>query len=243
MRLIIDIGNTKIKFFVFNEMKQLDATATPLKLWEETLVTFQEQYSTLTHCIISDVNGNVLEELLLALKELPTLICSTKLKLPFRTKYHPKEQLGADRIALLAACSIEYPKQNILVIDLGSCITFDVLDKGGVHHGGAISPGITMRYKAMNNYSGNLPLLKPIPTKNLFGTATKEAIHSGVLKGVQAEIEGLIDQYHTKFENLTIILTGGDAERLSKPLKNSIFAHSNFLAKGLNFILSMNISS
>ena len=160
----------------------------------------QEQHNKLTHCIISDVNGSILEELLLALEALPTLICSTKLKLPFRTKYHPKEQLGADRIALLAACSIEHPKQNVLVIDLGSCITFDLLDNEGVHHGGAISPGIIMRYKAMNDYSGNLPLLKPIPTRDLFGTATKEAIHSGVLKGVQAEIEGIIDQYHTKFE-------------------------------------------
>ena len=243
MRLIVDIGNTQIKFFVFNETKQLDAVITPLKLWEETLVSLQEKYSTLSHCIVSDVNGSILQELLRALKKLPTLLCSTKLTLPFQTKYHPKEQLGADRIALLAACSIEYPEQNVLVIDLGSCITFDFLDKEGVHHGGSISPGISMRYKAMNDYSGKLPLLKPIPTKELFGTATKEALHIGVFRGVQAEIEGIIDQYHNKFENLTVILTGGDAERLSKPLKNSIFAHSNFLAKGLNFILSTNISS
>lgn len=241
MRLIIDIGNTQIKFFVFDESRQVEAKASPLKLWEESLSVFQEKYNSLTHCIISDVNGRIHKKLLLALQKLPTLLCSVKLQLPFQTKYHPKEQLGADRIALLAACSVEYPKQNVLVIDLGSCITFDLLDKEGVHHGGAISPGITMRYKAMNDYSGNLPLLKPIPTKKLIGTATKEAMHSGVLNGVQAEIEGIIDQYHNKFENLTVLLTGGDAERLSKPLKNSIFAQSNFLAKGLNFILSTNI--
>jgi len=171
------------------------------------------------------------------------LHCTTDLKLPFITKYSPSKQLGSDRVALLAACCQLHPEKNRLVIDLGSCITYDILDKQNVHWGGSISPGFEMRYKGMHEYSGKLPLTKFKQTENFIGTSTLSALHSGVYYGILNELVGNIEKCNQTFENLTIILTGGDAERLPKSLKNSIFAHSNFLAKGLNHILAMNTSS
>ena len=140
----------------------------------------------------------------------------------------------------MASCCLHYPGQEVLVIDLGSCITYDYLDAKAVHHGGAISPGFEMRYKAMNDFSGTLPALDFEQSKHPTATTTQKAMHAGVYYGILYEIEGVIDYYTKKKQNLTVILTGGAAERLPKPLKNGIFAHSNFLAEGLNYILALN---
>ena len=166
--------------------------------------------------------------------------CSIDLKLPFTTCYNPPLELGEDRIALLAASAYLYPKQDVLVIDLGSCITYDLLNREAEHQGGSISPGFSTRYKSMHRYSGKLPLLIPKKIKEDFGRSSETALHSGVYNGIINELKGVIEAYQLKYEHLTIILTGGDAEMLPKPFKNSIFAHSNFLAKGLNHILVMN---
>lgn len=243
MQLTIDLGNTKIKFVIFNAAHLIASFSVPVDEWIDTLKQIRKQYPTINNSIISDVNGSITKELVEALNPIPVLFCTSALKLPFKTSYNPSNQLGADRIALLAACTLEYPDQNALVIDLGSCITYDVIDREKMHHGGAISPGFGMRYKAMHAFSGRLPLLDSTSDPLLFGTATESAMHAGVFQGIFAEIRGVIRLYEQKFDFLTVILTGGDAERLPKPLKNSIFAHSNFLAKGLNFILASNINS
>tara|TARA_A100001011_G_scaffold162951_1_gene171450 strand:- start:54940 stop:55668 length:729 start_codon:yes stop_codon:yes gene_type:complete len=241
MRLIIDIGNTQIKYFVFIDDKVILFEAIPFDQWKNSLNKIRMDFPLIKNCIISDVNGKIIKDLENALSDLPVIFCSLELRLPFKTLYEPSSQLGPDRIALLAACALEYPNQNILVIDLGSCITYDILDMKGLHHGGAISPGYQMRYKAMHVFSGKLPILEPDDDFTSLGTTTKTSMHVGVSQGIKAELVGLICQYEEKFDFLTTILTGGDAERLPKPLKNTIFAHSNFLAKGLNYILASNI--
>jgi type III pantothenate kinase len=243
MQLIIDLGNTQIKYFVFDGDRDLEAMTVIYSQWKHTLTEIQKKYPFIEKCIISDVNGSITGDLQQVLAPLPVLLCSAELKLPFKTLYTPNHQLGADRVALLAACALEYPNQNVLVIDLGSCITYDILDKKGVHHGGAISPGYRMRYKAMHSFSGLLPALEPKKTTEFLGTNTESAMHSGVSQGIVSEINTAISHYQAKFDFLTVILTGGDAEMLPKPLKNSIFAHSNFLAKGLNFLLASNTNS
>ena len=150
MHLIIDLGNSKIKFFVFQENRILYRAFNPILEWENTLKQIQKKYSTISNCIISDVNGSITNDLKKSLGPISVLFCSSKLKLPFRTLYKPKKQLGADRIALLSACILDYPNKNVFVIDLGTCITYDFIDKKSLHHGGAISPGFQMRYKALN---------------------------------------------------------------------------------------------
>ena len=241
MNLIIDLGNTQIKYFVFENETVKGYYAVLIDTWKNTLKKIKNKYPSIKNCIISDVNGTITKDLKKALAPLPIILCSSALKLPFSSRYKPSNQLGSDRIALLTASAMEYPNQNILVIDLGSCITYDILDREGLHHGGVISPGYKMRYKAMHNFSGRLPFLEPKDKTTSLGTNTQSAMHVGVSQGIKNEIMVSIAKFEEDFDFLTVILAGGDAERLPKPFKNGIFAHQNFLAKGLNYLLVSNI--
>jgi type III pantothenate kinase len=143
---------------------------------------------------------------------------------------------------LVSAASKLYPSQNVLVIDAGTCITFDIINSENEYLGGAISPGLQMRYQAMNTFTENLPLLEPEEDVDLVGNTTIKSMQSGVIFGITSEIDGVISMYNSQFKDLTIILTGGDSQFLCKRLKNSIFANSNFLLQGLNYILEFNKS-
>lgn len=242
MNLIIDLGNTRIKYFVFNNDKEIDSTNLNLSDWEIELNKLLDNYPSISRCIISDVNGSITKEIENFLSPLPLIYCSSELKLPFESKYNPFNQLGSDRIALITSSMIEYPKEDILIIDLGTCITYDILTSNAIHLGGSISPGYLMRYKALNKFSGKLPLLEPEMVYEVIGENTEQAIHSGVTNGIISEIKETVNYYKKEFKFLKVILSGGDAQKLSKTLKNTIFANKNFLAKGLNFILSSNIN-
>ena len=147
-----------------------------------------------------------------------------------------------DRIALVAAAVTNFPEKNTLIIDAGTCITYDFINFKGVYKGGSISPGLEMRYKALNIFTENLPLLGLNDDFDEFiGTSTETSIHSGVQHGMINEIKGVIEQYRKKNKDLTIVLTGGDVNFLSNRLKNGIFANPNFLIEGLNTILTHNI--
>ena len=139
-------------------------------------------------------------------------------------------------MVLAAGATLIYPNQNKLIIDAGTCITYDFVNAENQYLGGAISPGIKIRYKSLNNYTSKLPLLTLSEDFEIIGNSTKSAIHSGVINGVIFEIEGFISQYSLKNQDLTIILTGGDAEFLAKRLKSTIFANSNFLLESLNLL-------
>ena len=242
MNLIIDLGNTRIKYFVFNNGNEIDSTNLNLNDWKIELNRLLDNYPSISRCIISDVNGCITKEIENFLSPLPLIYCSSELKLPFKSRYKPFNQLGSDRIALITSSMIEYPKEDILIIDLGTCITYDILTSNAIHLGGSISPGYLMRYRALNKFSGKLPLLEPEIVYSIIGENTEQAIHSGVTHGIISEIKETINFYRKEFKFLKVILSGGDAQKLSKPLKNTIFANKNFLAKGLNFILSSNIN-
>jgi len=139
-------------------------------------------------------------------------------------------------MVLAAGATLTHPNQNRLIIDAGTCITYDFVNSEDQYLGGAISPGIKIRYKSLNNYTSKLPLLSLSEEFDIIGNSTKSAIHSGVINGVLFEIEGFISQYSLKNQDLTIILTGGDAEFLAKRLKSTIFANSNFLLESLNIL-------
>jgi type III pantothenate kinase len=240
MNLIIDVGNTLIKFAVFQGDKILEKRTVT---GEEALETFEkiiEEHSTIQKTIISSV-GKLEKSVLDSLTEkLDVLILDKDTKLPFKNLYQTPHTLGVDRIALVAASVKQYSSSNVLIIDAGTCITYDFITSDNTYLGGAISPGVRLRYQTLHTLTANLPLLDTEMPKKIIGDSTASSIHSGVVFGILKEMDGVIDSYHEQYEDLTVILTGGDADFLSKQLKNSIFANSNFLLQGLNFILEFN---
>ena len=238
MNLIVDIGNTSAKLAIFKQDGLIYKTTCDSSNLVKEIGALIKEYA-IKRGIVSSVG--VLPDNFSEVSELiPIILLNHRTKIPFENAYKTPETLGVDRIALVSACVKHYPKQNVLVIDAGTCITYDFINDAAIYKGGAISPGVTMRYESLHNLTANLPLLKPKAPKKVTGNTSKKAIHSGVVNGVIFEIEGVIKHYRKKNGVLTVILTGGDAKFLSKRLKNSIFANSNFLLEGLNFILEFN---
>jgi type III pantothenate kinase len=163
------------------------------------------------------------------------------LKLPFTSAYTPFEQIGLDRMVGLVAATTLYSEQAVLVIDAGTCITYDLVDAKAHHLGGSISPGLAMRYRAIHEFTDALPILNPKDVATFPPTHTQDAIHHGVLDGTCAEIDAFVLKYAQHAPNFKVILTGGDANFLAERLKNGIFAHADFVAYGLNALLELNL--
>ncbi|MDA8589526.1 type III pantothenate kinase, partial [Flavobacteriaceae bacterium] len=192
------------------------------------------------HSIISNV-GRIDDSIINILKESTNLLLvSNQLKFPFKNLYKSKNTLGQDRLALVSAAAFKFPKENVLIVDAGSCITYDFKNNNNEYLGGGISPGILMRFKSLNTFTSNLPLIDFDSIHQLIGNNTKNSINSGVINGTISEINGIIQQYCEEFKNIRIILTGGDSNFLLKRIKNSIFADQNFLLVGLNKLLEDN---
>ncbi|AUC82452.1 type III pantothenate kinase [Lacinutrix sp. Bg11-31] len=240
MNLIIDVGNTYTKLAIFKKNKLIEKARVETKKCIIEIRKLQKDNKSVKSAIVSSV-GKLDDEALEFLKnEFKLQILTHKSKLPFKNLYSTPKTLGIDRIALVCASVQQFPDNNVLIIDAGTCITFDFINTKNEYLGGAISPGIRMRYKAMHNQTANLPLLETEVPKYFIGDATATSMHSGVVNGVLNEIDGCISQYKEEYQDLTVILTGGDTKMLSKQLKSSIFANSNFLLEGLNFILQYN---
>ena len=240
MNLIIDIGNTSTKLAVFQRDKVLIAKTVEgfsLVIEVENLL---KQFNEIKRGFVSSVRFLSKDELKTLEKRLPMTVLNSTLKLPFKVHYKTPNSLGADRLALMAAAATQYSGKDVLVIDAGSCITYDFIDSKKNYLGGAIAPGIQMRYKSLGDFTSSLPTLQKIVPKSSIGNSTQDSIHSGVINGVLYEIEGTVNEYQNKYPDLTVILTGGDADFLCKQLKISIFANSDFLLEGLNFLLEYN---
>ena len=240
MNLVIDVGNTQIKVAIFDRVSLVhkdNFKATKILSRLDELASIYP----INEVIISHVAKIDLEELDQLKSLFKVLVLNHDTKLPFINKYLTPKTLGVDRIALMAGAVSQFPKKNVLVIDAGSCITYDFVNDNGVYYGGSISPGIEMRYKAVNSFTANLPLLDKKNEIPEIGNSTENAIHQGILNGVIQEIDGVIQQYKDKNQKLTVVLTGGDTIFLAKNIKSSIFAIPNFLLEGLNSILIHNI--
>jgi type III pantothenate kinase len=236
----MDIGNTATKLAVFqsDKMIQVQTVATTNMLAEvEALL---KKFSRVKHGLLSSVKMIDDLELKRLQKLLPIKILDVSFQLPFKNAYDTPHTLGVDRLALMAAAVQQYSKRNVLVIDAGSCVTYDFMDSNQNYLGGAISPGVEMRYKALETFTSNLPILEKTPPNQRIGSSTEASIHSGVIHGLLHEMEGTIKEYQNKYPDLTVILTGGDTDFLCKQFKISIFANSNFLLEGLNFLLEFN---
>ncbi|MBC8755428.1 type III pantothenate kinase [Kordia sp. YSTF-M3] len=241
MNLIVDAGNTYVKVAVFQGDKMLSHESFEKKLFQKKIEKLLKTHAEIDQMITSSVTTFSDDtKQFIANLDLKVHKLTHKTKVPFQNNYATPETLGVDRIALVVAAVAQYPKTNVLVIDAGTCITYDFKTSDEIYLGGGISPGIQLRYKTLNLLTANLPLLEPKVPENYIGNTTESAIHSGVTIGVITEIDGIIERYKGQFEHLTVILTGGDTNFLAKRLKNTIFANSKFLLQGLNTILEYN---
>ncbi|MCW5518688.1 type III pantothenate kinase [Aureitalea sp. L0-47] len=240
MNLIIDVGNTRIKLAVFSGNKLLQKYSCAPNEVLDSLKIISKSYPEIQHCIMASVGTIPKAASEFLDTHFTVLTLSSETNVPFNNGYGSPHTLGVDRIALASAAATSFAANNVLVIDAGSCITYDFISEENTYLGGAISPGIGMRYKAVHTFTANLPLLEPTLPIAKSGSDTNTSIHSGVLQGVLFEIEGYINMYREKYPDLTVILTGGDAHFLRDSLKSDIFANSNFLLEGLNFILEHN---
>ncbi len=240
MNLIVDVGNTFVKFAVYKNGNLKLKISFELSEFEKQYKLLKKDFPKLKSAIISSVGRLSKKQIEIIGDDLKVLELSSKIKLPFKNLYKTPKTLGVDRMALVSASVKEFPDKNILIIDAGTCITYDFITEENTYLGGAISPGIRLRYKTLNNLTANLPLLETDLPKTIIGDSTEASIHSGVVFGVVKEIDGVIELYIEEYPDLTVILTGGDAKFLSNQLKNSIFVNSNFLLEGLNYILDYN---
>ncbi len=242
MNLVIDIGNTLIKYAVFENRRMVYDQVSESGLFLSKIKELFEHYPKINYAIISSVGKLDKTE-----KDIVSLFCkvhvlSSASKVPFKNSYATPQTLGVDRLALATAAFYQNPRGNTLAIDAGTCITYDMVNNAGEYVGGAISPGVRMRYRAMHNQTAGLPLLEPEELLDFVGNSTQSCMHSGVINGVACEVDGVIDQYRARYQDLTVILTGGDAHFFAKRLKNTIFANSKFLLEGLNCLLEYNKS-
>ncbi|WP_222535501.1 type III pantothenate kinase [Pedobacter polysacchareus] len=241
--LVIDIGNTNSKIAVLED-RAIVHTQAFKQLDPEVLMDLIEKYQV-TCATISSV-GPELEEVIALLKNNTVYIpFSTAVNTGIKNYYQTLATLGLDRWAKIIAANHYYKGKNCFIIDAGTCITYDLLNAQSEYFGGSISLGIDMRFQALNHYTGRLPLVTwdreagTVPD----GTDTTTAIQNGVLQGVINEVEGFIAQQNNKNNDLTVLITGGNAAFLLKQLKNSIFApqiiHDPYLViKGLNEVIA-----
>ncbi len=236
MNLIIDIGNTLIKFALFQEQTLLVKGKGNLSDLESFL-----DNNVFENVIISSVvDGDDVKKMIASYSVKKMIELSNETKIPIDNKYKTPKTLGDDRLANVIGASSLFPKNNVLVIDAGTCIKFDAITHKAEYFGGAISPGLAMRFKALEHFTGKLPLVEPKNGIELIGNTSDNSILSGVVNGTVAEIEGVINQYRLVYENLTVILTGGDASFFDKELKSNIFVEPNLTLIGLNEILLYN---
>lgn len=241
MNLIIDIGNTRTKLGVFDK-SQLHKKFVLQERWTLAAAqVFLKKYEITSIALSSVAQVNpALEAHFKA--HYQYLVLSAKTPLPISNLYKTPKTLGKDRLAAVVGAQALYPRKACLVIDAGTCITYDILDVEGAYHGGNIAPGVTMRLQAMHEFTARLPLVqrrKKLDT--LVGNTTTTALRTGGQLGAVMEMKGFIGQYKKQFGRLNVILTGGDADFFANHLKTKIFVNHNLVLIGLNKILNYNV--
>ncbi|MEE2700177.1 MAG: type III pantothenate kinase [Bacteroidota bacterium] len=236
MNLVIDIGNTSIKAALFDDNKMIKHH-TFLKLSLKELITFTDDYQVPKTIISSVQKQNQMTEEIV--RHFNALYFSHKTAIPISSNYKTPETLGTDRVAAIVGINNEYPNQNALSIDVGSCITYDYFIKES-YLGGRISPGLKMRFDALHHFTNQLPELSISDTHFTIGIDTDSSIIAGVQQGALEEIDTIIYNFRKENQDAIVILSGGDYKFFEKHLKNSIFADPFIVLKGLNTILKFN---
>lgn len=239
--MIIDIGNTRMKVALFVK-NELDGVLTFSNRAHKQVADLIENAHA-QRGIISNVTNLAQPVSDVFQENLKILEFNHTTRIPIELDYSTPQSLGTDRIANAVGAFKAYPKTNVLIIDFGTCIKFDVMTSQGVFKGGAISPGVQMRFKAMHQMTGMLPLIKEWDQNDEFwpGTNTKASMVSGVIQGIHAEILRYIDLANEHYNKLTVIATGGDFGFFDKAFKNIIFANPYLTLHGLHEILLYNM--
>ncbi|PIB36864.1 hypothetical protein BFP72_16380 [Reichenbachiella sp. 5M10] len=231
----VDIGNTKIKIGCFEGDQLLNIlSVSELSEARELLLQFAPIH------IISCSVAATTEEQRVFWEGFEVLYLSHETPLPIQNLYETPTTLGLDRLAAVVGAESLSNQKDQLIIDIGTCITYDFLDRKQNYHGGSISPGIELRFKSMNDYTRNLPLIESFDEVKLIGKSTRQALISGVINGITAELEGVIAQYKQNWPDLQVILCGGGTNRFESKLKESIFAAPELVLVGLKRILEYN---
>lgn len=236
--LCLDFGNTRLKIALFENAdlkKTIVLNNDPLHHLKEIVEQHHPSLSILSSVVDHDVR---IEELLKTKTQFHKL--NHQSKLPFSIPVGRPETVGTDRLAIAAASVFLFPKKNNLAIGLGSCITYNFINQSHELVGGAISPGMEMRFKAMHHFTAKLPLVEADWNVPLIGYDTKTNLQTGVVLGIAKEMDGMIDAYNEKFGNFNVVLTGGDIGIFEPHLKNKIFADPDLIFKGLYAISQIN---
>lgn len=238
MNICIDIGNTnaKLGIFIKNDLLEVKQNVAD----REIIKIIKEHHPE--QVIIASVRkgiGNIIER---CSKISNTLVLNHLTPLPFNSLYETPQTLGVDRIASVVGAEFLHKNKNCLIIDMGTCITYDLIDKSGSYHGGGISPGVEMKLKAMHKFTSKLPIVAASGQPELIGKTTKECMLSGAVNGTISELEGIIDRYRQFFDDLSILFCGGDAIFFESKIKDHIFAVPNLVLVGLNQILRFNLN-
>ncbi len=242
MNLVIDSGNTLTKLALYQGREMLAFTSFS-DITAESFISFCESESGIRNAILSSVKEYPSEiDEFLRLKY-NTVFLDHTTPIPVSNRYLSPETLGKDRLAAVVGASRMFPDCDILVVDAGTAITYDLITASGEYLGGGISPGISIRYRGLHTFTGRLPLLNSYDDAQLIGTDTSSSIASGVLNGTLAEMEGIIQRYQKLYPDLKIILTGGDFNYFDKRLKIKTFAAPNLVLEGLNLILRFNLET
>lgn len=243
MNLVLDVGNTLVKVGVF-EKKQLIHFE---QIKPQKISNILTKYSP-EHILISDVRGIAQEFLSPLASQFSILFLTHQTSLPVQNLYKTPQTLGTDRIAGAIGAYFSEPSQNHLILDAGTCLTYDFIDKYGKYYGGNISLGLQMRFQALAHFTGKLPEIPFSSNSNtpeipLIGQTTESAILSGVVNGMMEEIEGILKNYGQKFGDFQVTICGGDAKFLAKQIKAPIFASPNLVLFGLHQILLHNLKN
>ncbi|MCB4799556.1 type III pantothenate kinase [Neotamlana laminarinivorans] len=243
MKLIIDVGNTFIKLAIFNNGTLLFKQVITENTFFSAVAQIKETYEDTNVAIISSVGKLQPNSITFLNQNFKLHELSVSSILPFKNLYATPYTLGVDRLALVLASIKHFSNKNVLIIDAGTCITFDFINNQNEYLGGAISPGLKMRYQALHNFTAKLPLLKPEKPKHIIGNSTTQSIHSGIVHGVLSELQGVVNKYKINYKDLKVVLTGGDCEFLCENLETKVTVLPDFLLEGLNYFLDLKLTN
>ncbi len=239
LNLIIDIGNTMAKVALFDDGEPVEVL-TESNQSLDGLQALCSKYPVERGIVATVIDLSERVQADLAALPFPLLRLDHQTPLPVVNLYETPETLGYDRMAAVVGANELFPHRDILVIDAGTCITYEFIDSKGQYHGGNISPGMQMRFKALHRFTGRLPLVGATGRKLPMGRDTETAIRAGVMKGMEYEISGYIESMKHKYPELLVFLTGGDEFSFDSTVKSIIFADRFLVLKGLNRILNYN---
>ncbi|HMQ06850.1 MAG TPA: type III pantothenate kinase [Saprospiraceae bacterium] len=241
MVICIDIGNTDVKLGLFNKEGKLLEFSVRDKLENIRLDTLFNN-EDLNYGIISSTRNINISTFQERNAGIHWLVFDNKTPVPVGNNYNTPQTLGKDRLAAVSGAHTLWPGQNVLVIDAGTCITYDFISRAGVFEGGNISPGLTMRLQAMHHFTGMLPEVHMAESKTLIGKSTTEALQNGAYWGTIMEVRSFIVRMRKVYRSITVVLTGGDAEIISRNLDTYVILRPHLVLEGLFAIIKYNIA-